>query len=311
MEKAANQALVNIDLNKQYVNIEKLEDIKAEEAHHDFEVVVTNTKANNELKNVYFNQWKKYTNKQKAIKDDPSSNQRQKVERFIETLKEYKYKKTHVSIKDVESKPIIEKPPFLRQSSLHVCPTQPKEEVKKRNVKTTNNNGYKNRFEAQKNIIVMQKNKLKEQEKLIEQLKLGMVSKELYKSINNAEQNIKEIFQFASTKVKSKVNPIVSVGCKEKLFELELYSHKAPKFVQEMEKRAQEREIRRELIMERKREIDEYRKRIKEQAIEAKRAQDEEETKKNLEAMKEKRRKELEIQKKKQLIRLKFEQQYR
>lgn len=148
---------------------------------------------------------------------------------------------------------------------------------------------YKNRFMVQKNIIDSQKAKLDEQNKVIEELKLGIIREDILKSIENTKTNIREIFAGSSGKIKCKV-PVVFV--QENKFNIDI--QKAPKIIQQMEERSLERARNREIILERKRLIEEMRQKILEETIEKKRILEEEERKKNLQIMKENRRKELE-----------------
>lgn len=151
---------------------------------------------------------------------------------------------------------------------------------------------YKNRFIVQKNIIDVQKSKLEEQNKIIEELKLGIMREDILKSIENTKINIREIFASCSEKIKCKI-PAVLV--EEHKFSVSI--QKAPKIIQQMEERALERARNREIILERKKLIEEIRQKMLEEAIEKKRVLEEEERKKTLELMKEKRKRELEQEK--------------
>lgn len=150
---------------------------------------------------------------------------------------------------------------------------------------------FKNRFMAQKNIINLQKSKLEEQNKLIAELKLGIIREDILKSIENTKISIREIFAGCSERLKCKL-PVVSID--ERKFNINI--QKAPKIVQQMEERAFHRAKNREIILQRKKLIEEMRQKILEEAIEKKRVLEDEERKRTLETMKEKRKKELELE---------------
>lgn len=158
---------------------------------------------------------------------------------------------------------------------------------------------FRNRFEAQKSTIEKLTLKLEEKDRLIDELKLGILDKDALKSLNQTKIEIREIFANCSAKVRCKLPPPPDYS--EKFM---ISTQKAPKIVQEMEEKALERAKRRELILERKRRIEENRQRMIAEALEKKRMQDEEEKKRSLETMKERRRKELELEKIKQANRL-------
>lgn len=155
---------------------------------------------------------------------------------------------------------------------------------------------FKHRFKTQKEIIDLQKAKLEEQSRMIEDLKLGIIRDELSKSLESTKSELREIFSKSSTQVKCKMAPN-GIKLEGSLASLIVNSSKAPKFLQQMERRAVERARNREIILERKRIIDEEKKRALEEAIEQKKAQDEEEKRRNLEMIREKQRAELERQK--------------
>lgn len=151
---------------------------------------------------------------------------------------------------------------------------------------------YKNRYDAQKNIIQMQKAKLEEQSKIIQDMKIGIISDDLLRSIENTKTNIREIFGNCSSKIKYKIPLILS---DESRFLVS--SHKVPRIVQKIEQRALERAQNREIILERKRIIEEARQKMLQEAIEKKKVLEEQEKKKSLELIKERRQKEMEADK--------------
>lgn len=226
----------------------------------------------------YFAIWKR---KQKLKKEKINSiksklENKEKLNNLINSLK--KYKKNHRENDFCDMFPSTE-------------PATPK--------------NYKNRFKAQKTTIDRLTLKLEEKDRLIQELKLGILDRNALKSATEAKFEIREIFADCSVKVRCKVSPPQDYN--EKFM---ITTQKAPKILQEMEERALERAKRREIIFERKRIIEENRKRILSQALENKRVQDEEEKKQNLEIIKEHRRKELEREKLKQERKLIFLEKY-
>ncbi|CAH0554573.1 unnamed protein product [Brassicogethes aeneus] len=165
----------------------------------------------------------------------------------------------------------------------------------------------KNRYKAQHDIIKMQKNKIEQQDKIIKELKLGIIREDLEKSVGNTNVDIHEIFHMCSKNLKLKMPHLQKVDEREKIM---VNSQKAPKLVHEMEKRAMERSMKRELILERKRIIEEERQRLLEEMLEKKAAIEEEQLKKNLEAIKERRKKELELEKIRQFNKTIFLEKY-
>ncbi|KAJ8928021.1 hypothetical protein NQ314_019432 [Rhamnusium bicolor] len=228
---------------------------------------------NNVLIDKYFNIWRE-TVKMKKEKVELLENkieQKEKLDKFIKKLKKCKKQ---------------EQANYLKEE------TECREKMSKQ-LKPFSN--YKNRFNAQKTIIDMQKAKLEEQNKIIEELQLGIIREDLLKSIANTKTNIREIFKNCSEKIKCKASIIFT----EEKQEFMINSQKAPKVIQQMEQRALQRAQKRQIILERKRLIEKARKQMVEEAIEKKRAMEEEEKKKNLEAIKERRKKELELEKNK------------
>lgn len=155
---------------------------------------------------------------------------------------------------------------------------------------------YINRFKAQKAIIDMQKSKLKEQNKLIEELKLGIIREDLEKSIENTKINIRELHSSCSHKVKM-LAPVATIDVPN----LSLNSIKAPKFVQKMEERAMQRAQKHEIIQNRKKLIEAARQKMLEEAIERKKVLAEEDRKQNLEVIKERRKRVLDIERVRQM----------
>ncbi|XP_025832094.1 coiled-coil domain-containing protein 191 isoform X2 [Agrilus planipennis] len=225
--------------------------------------------SNNQKQNLkkYFNVWRKILldKKEKIEKLNQRNDRKTKVNEFINNLEKKKaenkyYNKPLVEVKCKESRKLNDQ--MIKQNQ------------------GAEANSFSHRFKAQKEIIETQKVKLQEQAKLIEALRLGKLEEELQKSLDSTKINIREIFSKCSTKIK--------------------FSSKAPKIIKEMEQKAFERAVRREFILEKKKMLDEERKRLKELEIDNKKAQDEEARKKNMEAIKERRKRDLEIQKRRQ-----------
>ncbi|XP_044272276.1 inner centromere protein-like [Tribolium madens] len=216
----------------------------------------------------YFDAWRRQVKikVEKAEAVQKKLEQKQKLENLIKALRKYQKKK---------------------QEEKHTsgAKTQP--------LKLLHN--FKNRFVAQKNTIERLTSKLEEKEHLIEELKLGILDKEALKSLNETKVEIREIFAKCSAKTRCKVAPPADYS--EKFM---ISTQKAPKLVQELEEKALERAKRHEIVVERKRILDETRARLVAEALEKKKTQDEEEKKKQLEMIKERRKQELEREKKRQ-----------
>ncbi|KAK9877049.1 hypothetical protein WA026_016078 [Henosepilachna vigintioctopunctata] len=149
---------------------------------------------------------------------------------------------------------------------------------------------YKYRFEAQKNIIEQQKFKLQEKEKIINELRVGIMTEEVKEFQNKSKLLIRELFQDCKIKMAGKVPLDYLPTNGEKLW---IKTKNAPKILQQLEKRAFDRMKYREMIRERKKLLDETKKKIHEELLEQKKYLEEEEKKKQLELMKEKRKEEL------------------
>lgn len=218
----------------------------------------------------YFNKWREYHKMASETQNDSTATE--KIDMLISELHRLKLKKKK----------------FVRSNSELV--------TERKILKTTAGECFENRFKTQKAVIEVQKAKLEAQNRLIEDLKLGIIKDELSKSLEHTKTELREIFSKSSNKLKCKMAP-TGVKLEDTLANFIIKSNKAPKFLQQMEIRALERAKNREIIRERKRLIDEEKQRIFEYAIEQKRIQDEEEKRKNLEAIKEKQRADLERQK--------------
>uniref|UniRef100_A0A6P7FEG6 Caldesmon-like n=1 Tax=Diabrotica virgifera virgifera TaxID=50390 RepID=A0A6P7FEG6_DIAVI len=228
------------------------------------------------LSEKYFNIWKTAVELKKDQKrqEEAKLNQTTKLDTFMKKLKKRrKSEKEGINIKEEKAKiRVVVKD--VSSSVVKPC------------------SSFKNRFDVQKSIIELQKSKLEEQNRIIQDLKLGIINDDLLKSIENTKINIREIFGSCSGKNKYKIPLILGEEPK-----FSITSQVAPKIVQKMEQRALERAKNREIILERKKLIEEKRERMLQEAIERKRVLEEEEKKRSLEIIKERRRKEMEMEK--------------
>lgn len=228
----------------------------------------------------YFNKWNLH---HKMASESQNESTVQKIDTLISELHRMKTKRKK----------------FIRSNSDAVGVKKQKGNVvtEAKNV-ATGSECFKNRFKTQKDIIVLQKAKLEEQSRIIQDLKLGIIKDELSKSLEHTKVELKQIFSKSpNNKLKNKMASSSGIKIEDTLATFIVSSSKAPKFLQQMERRALERARNREIIRERKRLIDEEKQRIFEEALEQKRQQDEEEKRRNLEAIKERQREELERQK--------------
>lgn len=331
IDKLHNYALSNIEVRE---NISSRH-FCSQEDNNSKEIKDNKKEKDINLLKTYFLKWKEFIRKQNEMKLilKEKNNKNEKLESFLRTLKKMKQEKVINNLKDknkVEIENTQKKILILENTKADLTSKNSRkdldnENIERRNVdlnfenfecynfythKNLNPQSFKNRYEAQKNIIEQQKAKLKEQEKLIEALRLGRIKEDLYKSIKATKNTIHEVFQNASPKVKMKMMPALTVQCAD-VIDLQLNSSKAPKIVQEMEKRAEERALKREIILEKKRMLDEERRKAAILALEQKRVQDEEERKKQLEAIKERRKRELEMEKKRQMNKQKWEEKFK
>lgn len=147
---------------------------------------------------------------------------------------------------------------------------------------------FQNRFLAQKNIIDMQKSRLLEQERIINDLKMGIMSKE---DIQRTDKyDLAELFQDCKMKLLGRV-PLDYIPKNQGLL---VKPQTAPKIIQELEKRALERMKYREMIKERKKLLEETKKKIQEENLRRKHQMEEEERLKHLEMLNERHRQEQE-----------------
>uniref|UniRef100_A0AAR5PN76 Sfi1 spindle body domain-containing protein n=1 Tax=Dendroctonus ponderosae TaxID=77166 RepID=A0AAR5PN76_DENPD len=166
---------------------------------------------------------------------------------------------------------------------------------------------FTNRYKSQKLIINTQRSKIEEQNRIISELKLGIIREDLLKSIENTKIDIRDIFSNCSEKLLTAA-PLLRAPEERK--NLMILSQKAPKTIQKMQQRAIERAQYREIILERKKLIEETRQKLLAEAIEKKRVLEEEEKEHNLRAINEQRKKELLRQKRRLERKQEFERKY-
>nr|XP_026483530.1 serine/threonine-protein kinase 10 [Vanessa tameamea] len=155
-------------------------------------------------------------------------------------------------------------------------------------------NTYQQRYKVQKHIIALQKNKLEEQNKVIEQLKYNKIVECSRNSVDEMREDIRKTYFEIDKHLKPKIKCLTN-ELKIKEFEepaLVLHCLKVPQFLQRMERRAREREEKHAMIRERRKQIEEERIKQKQQAELAKLEIDKEEKMKRIKELRDKRKKE-------------------
>ncbi|OWR41070.1 hypothetical protein KGM_205782 [Danaus plexippus plexippus] len=166
--------------------------------------------------------------------------------------------------------------------------------VQKSRILARDYNTYQHRYKVQKHIIALQKAKLEEQNKLIEQLKYNKIVDASQQSLITMKEDIRRTYYEIDKHLKPKIKNLTN-ELKIKEFEepsLILHCLKVPQFLQRMEARAREREEKHALIRERRQQIEEERIRLKQQAELAKLEMDREEKLKRIKELKDKRKRE-------------------
>ncbi|CAG9785650.1 unnamed protein product [Diatraea saccharalis] len=153
---------------------------------------------------------------------------------------------------------------------------------------------YQQRYQVQKHIIALQKAKLEEQNRLIEELKYNRIIEASRQSVDAMKDEIRKTYFDIDRQLKPKIKCLTNELKLQQIEEPSLVLHclKVPRFLQRMEKRAREREEKHAIIRERRRQMEEERVRLKQQAELAKAEMDKEEKIKRMEELREKRRKE-------------------
>ncbi|XP_067009930.2 coiled-coil domain-containing protein 191 [Anabrus simplex] len=138
------------------------------------------------------------------------------------------------------------------------------------------------RFEAQKHIIAKQKEKLQEQGRLIEELKLQHLKRDAEESAKDAKEKINETLANITLRTKDRT--------------VNLQSLIPPIRLVRMTERAKERERRWQLLKEKKQKAEEERLKRIEEEEQRKKQQEEDEKRRKIEELKEKRQREKEME---------------
>ncbi|XP_052756004.1 coiled-coil domain-containing protein 191 isoform X2 [Galleria mellonella] len=153
---------------------------------------------------------------------------------------------------------------------------------------------YQHRYKIQKHIIALQKVKLEEQNRLIEELKYNKIVEASRQSVDAMREEVRKTYYEIDRQLKPKIKCLTN---ELKIHEIEepslvLHCLKVPQFLQRMEKRAREREEKHAIIRERRRQMEEERIRLKQQAELAKVEMDKEEKMKRIKELRLKRKRE-------------------
>ncbi|KAL0880951.1 hypothetical protein ABMA27_002113 [Loxostege sticticalis] len=153
-------------------------------------------------------------------------------------------------------------------------------------------NTYQHRYMMQKHIIALQKAKLEEQNRVIEELKYNKIVEASRQSVDAMKEEVRKTYYDIDRQLKPKIKCLTNELKLHEIQEPALVLHclKVPKFLQRMEKRAREREEKHALIRERRRQMEEERIRLKQQAELAKAEMDKEEKLKRIQELREKRK---------------------
>ncbi|CAH2108361.1 unnamed protein product [Euphydryas editha] len=168
------------------------------------------------------------------------------------------------------------------------------ESIQKAKLAARDYDTYQHRYKVQKHIIALQKSKLEEQNKLIEQLKYNKIVEASRNSLDTMREDVRKTYYEIDKHLKPKIKCLTN-ELKISDFEepsLVLHCLKVPQFLKRMEARARAREEKHALIRERRKQIEEERIKQKQQAELAKLEIDKEEKMRRIKELKEKRRKE-------------------
>ncbi|GBP80476.1 Coiled-coil domain-containing protein 191 [Eumeta japonica] len=155
-------------------------------------------------------------------------------------------------------------------------------------------NTYQHRYKMQQHVIALQKAKLEEQNKIIEQLKYNKIIEASKQSVDDMRETVRMAYSEIDRHLRPKIKCLSNELKLHELQEPTLILHclKVPQFLQRMEKRAREREEKHAVIRERRRQMEEERIRLKQQADLAKAQMDKEEKMKIMKELREKRKRE-------------------
>ncbi|XP_063382873.1 golgin subfamily A member 6-like protein 22 [Cydia fagiglandana] len=153
---------------------------------------------------------------------------------------------------------------------------------------------YQHRYKMQKHIIALQKAKLEEQNRLIDELKYNRIIEASKQSVDEMKEEVRRTYYELDRHLKPKIKLLSNELKIPDIEEPSLVLHclKVPQFLQRMEKRAREREEKHAMIRERRKQMEEDRIRMKQQAELAKLEMDKEEKIKRIKELREKRKKE-------------------
>ncbi|KAI8422194.1 hypothetical protein MSG28_006098 [Choristoneura fumiferana] len=214
------------------------------------------------LMNKYIKKWRNYVNKRKEY----IAQQRQEaINNFFEKLEK---KKTDLK--------------------------NPNEVANKSKQLARDYSTYQHRYKMQKHIIALQKAKLEEQNRMIDELKYNKIIEASKHSVDAMKEEVRRTYFEMDRNLKPKIKLLTNELKIQEIEEPSLVLHclKVPQFLQRMEKRAREREEKHAMIRERRKQMEEERIRLKQQAELAKLEMDKEEKFKRIKELREKRKKE-------------------
>ncbi|CAD0199877.1 unnamed protein product [Chrysodeixis includens] len=172
--------------------------------------------------------------------------------------------------------------------------TQSSESQNKAKLSARDYNTYQHRYRIQKHIIALQKAKLEEQNRVIEELKYNKIVEASRYSVDAMKEQVRKAYYELDRQLKPKIKCLTNELNIHELEEPNLVLHclKVPQFLQRMEKRAREREEKHSMIRERRRQMEEERIRLKQQQEVARAEMDKEEKMRRIQELRDKRRKE-------------------
>lgn len=152
---------------------------------------------------------------------------------------------------------------------------------------------YQQRYKVQKHIIALQKAKLEEQNRIIEELKYNKILEASRQSVDEMREEVRKSYFEIDRQLKPKIKCLTNELKIPEVDESSLVLHclKVPQFLQRMEKRAREREEKHAMIRERRKQMEEDRIRLKQQEELSKAEMDKEEKLRRITELREKRKK--------------------
>ncbi|XP_049867799.1 reticulocyte-binding protein homolog 2a isoform X2 [Pectinophora gossypiella] len=170
---------------------------------------------------------------------------------------------------------------------------EPQESVNKAKLLARDFNKYRHRYLVQKHVIALQKAKLEEQNRIIEELKYNRIVEATRHSVDAMREEVRKTYYDMDKQLKPKIKCLTNdlkIDVEEP--SLVLQCLKVPQFLQRMEKRAREREEKHAMIRERRQQMEEDRIRLKQQEELAKAQMDKEEKMKRMKELRDKRKRE-------------------